>query len=155
MNEGKLSSIVQSSGDFCVFKGKKYAINQRIEDGCENICKCMASTATVDCEPRCPKMNHTTATHEQCVAVTDPKDPCCIIELCDVTLDDHEQGGAIAIVPAPPSLVDAMKNKIGQQTIDYKERTSAAASAIPAAPEHDPNEKYDCEHDGSKYTIGK
>lgn len=145
-------------GDFCIFKGRKYAFNEKIEDGCERLCKCMASSATVSCEPRCPKMNHTKSTHEQCVTVPDPKDLCCHIELCDVTLDDHEQGGAIAIVPAPPSF-DAMKMKKGNYTTnlkssDYKERASTAASAIAAATEHDPNQKYDCEHNGNKYTIG-
>ncbi|XP_055308987.1 putative epidermal cell surface receptor isoform X2 [Sitodiplosis mosellana] len=151
------------SGDYCVFKGKKYAINEKIEDGCERICKCIASSVTVECEPRCPKMNHTTATHEQCVIVPDPKDLCCHIELCDVTLDDHDQGSAIAIVPAPPSF-DAMKMKKGNRTInlsssDYKERASTSASSIPSVAadtaEHDPNEKYDCEYNGSKYKIGQ
>lgn len=131
--------FVLSGADYCTFKGKKYAFNEKIEDGCESICKCMPSTASVECEPRCPKMNHTTAMHEQCVTVPDPKDLCCHIELCDVTLDDHEQG-PIAIVPAPPSLVDAMKNK----------------TQIPAGPvghlSHDPD--YDCEYNGSKYKIG-
>lgn len=144
------------SGDFCLFKGKKYGINEKIEDGCESICKCVVSPATIECEPRCPKMNHT-ITHEQCVTVPDPKDLCCHIELCDVTLDDHEQGSAIAIVPAPPSF-DAMKIKKGNHTTnllssDYKERKSTTSSAIPAI-KYDSNEKRDCEHNGNKYEIG-
>lgn len=145
------------SGDYCVYKGKKYAINERIEDGCEHICKCIASTVTVECEPRCPKMNLTTANHEQCVTVPDPKDLCCHIELCDVTLDDHVQGSAIAIVPAPPSF-NAMKMKNGNRTVtlldgDNEERASTSASSIPAV-ESDPNEKFDCEYEGKKYKIG-
>lgn len=147
----------QTNGDYCIYKGQKYAINEPIEDGCESVCKCMSSSATVECEPRCPKMNHTTAMHEQCVTVPDPKDVCCHIELCDVTLDDHEQGGAISIVPAPPSLVDAMKNKKMNRTTnglisESKERASTAASI---AAVKDPNEKYNCENNGNKYTIGK
>lgn len=157
--------------DYCVYKGRKYAINERIEDGCESICKCMASSATVECEPRCPKHNQTTATREQCVSVPDPKDLCCRIELCDVTLDDHEQG-AIAIVPAPTSLVDEMKhrkapntnrtsNELNQNHSNnaHGELTSrvtyTAVSDVNATGDKlDPNEKYDCEHNGSKYKIG-
>lgn len=158
--------------DYCVYKGRKYAINERIEDGCESICKCMASSASVECESRCPKHNQTTATRKQCVSVPDPEDPlCCRIELCDVTLDDHEQG-AIAIVPAPPSLVDAMKhrnapnsnrtsnelNLNNNNNNTRKELMSSVASAVSdanaAGDKHDPNEKYDCEHKGSKYKIG-
>lgn len=154
---GKSSSATVQNADYCLFKGKKYAINEQIEDGCKQICKCVASTATVECEPRCPKMNHTTATHEQCVTVPDPKDVCCHIELCDVTLNDHEQMGAIAIVPAPPSLVDAMKNK-NRTTIEYKERASSGASSIPAmgaADDNDSDSNFDCEHNGNKYKKGK
>lgn len=144
-------------GEYCVYKGKKYAINERIEDGCEHICKCIASTVAVECEPRCPKMNLTTANHEQCVTVPDPKDLCCHIELCDVTLDDHLQGSAIAIVPAPPSF-NAMKMKNGNRTVtlldgDSEERASTSAISIPAV-EQDPNEKFDCEYEGKKYKIG-
>lgn len=157
--------------DYCVYKGRKYAINERIEDGCESICKCMASSASVECEPRCPKHNQTTATREQCVSVPDPKDLCCQITLCDVTFDDHEQG-AIAIVPAPPSLVDAMKHSNGPNTNrtsnelnnnnsnnTHKELTPSDTSAAAAvsdvdAAAGDANEKYNCEHNGSKYKIG-
>lgn len=161
-----------NSRNYCVYKGRKYAINERFEDGCESICKCMASNASVECEPRCPKHNQTTATREQCVSVADPKDSCCRIELCDVTLDDHEQG-AISIVPAPPSLVDAMKHRNAPHTsrtsnelnLNHNNNnnthkalvssvTSAAFDADAAGNEHNSNEKYDCEHKGSKYKIG-
>lgn len=140
-------------GDYCIFKGKKYAFNEKIEDGCESICKCMASSATVDCEPRCPKKNHTTATHEQCVTVPDPKDLCCFIELCDVTLDDHEQG-AIAIVPAPPSLTDAMKQRMGHHTNRTSFPSTDHSPNSASWKQRDSNEKHDCEHNGDKYTIG-
>lgn len=153
--------VENNNGDYCVYKGLKYAINERIEDGCESICKCMALSATVECEPRCPKHNQTSATREQCVSVPDPKDLCCRIELCDVTLDDHEQG-AISIVPAPPSLVDAMKNRTATNTNrtsnelnnnTHKELTPSDAFA--AGDKLNPDdEKYDCAHNGSKYKIG-
>lgn len=152
-----------NNGDYCVYKGLKYAINERIEDGCESICKCMALSASVECEPRCPKHNQTSATREQCVSVPDPKDLCCRIELCDVTLDDHEQG-AISIVPAPPSLVDAMKNRNATNTNrtlnglnnnTHKELTPGNDAFAAAGDKLDPDdEKYDCEHNGSKYKIG-
>lgn len=155
----KESTSIHNNGDYCVYKGRKYAINERIEDGCESICKCMASSATVECEPRCSKHNHTSASSEQCVSFPDPKDSCCSIELCDVTLDDHEQG-AISIVPAPPSLVDANKSRKGSNknrttnglARDHEELTAPAVSTIGSG--HDLNEKHDCEHNGSKYTIG-
>ncbi|XP_031630800.1 putative epidermal cell surface receptor isoform X2 [Contarinia nasturtii] len=156
---GKSPPAIVQNNDYCMFKGKKYAIHEQIEDGCEQICRCVASTVSVECEPRCPKMNHTTATHDQCVTVPDPKDVCCHIELCDVTLNDHEQMGAIAIVPAPPSFVDASKHKKENRTmIEYKERASSSASSIPAmssADDNDSDNNFDCEHNGNKYKKGQ
>lgn len=140
-------------GDYCVFKDKKFAFNERIEDGCERICTCMASSATVECEPRCPKKNHTTATHEQCVTVPDPKDLCCHIELCDVTLDDHEQG-AIAIVPAPPSLIDAMKHRKNQPSNRTFSISKDPSLNLNTGNGHDSNDHHGCEYNGNKYTIG-
>lgn len=144
------SQSIQSLGDSCMYKGQKYALDERFEDGCDSICKCMASS--VDCEPRCPKLNQTAA-HEQCVSVPDPKDSCCRIELCDVTLDDHEQG-AIAIVPPPPSF-DSMKNK---NVLDSNHTSNGLHNdkelTLPLNGNKN-DEKYDCEYNGSKYTIGK
>lgn len=161
------SSVAENNNaDYCVYKGRKYAINERIENGCESICKCMAATATVECEPRCPKPNQTTEMREQCVSVPDPKDSCCRIELCDVTLDDHEQG-AISIVPAPTSLVDAMKHRKAtnaNRTTNEMNNNNSHNEHTPsnmsddeddaAGDKHDSNGKYDCEHNGNKYKIG-
>lgn len=129
--------------DDCTYKGKKYSINDKIEDGCESICKCVSPDEPVVCEPRCPKNNHTVAMHEQCVTVPDPKDGCCKIELCDVTLDDHEQS-TMAVVSTPSSpLNDINVNN------NKKNATSSDTGIISAT-----NEKYDCKHNGSKYKIG-
>lgn len=68
--------------------GGVYKFRERLEIGCEQICHC-ADGGIMDCRPRCPEKNHTRA--DKCVYVKDPKDVCCQLELCDVTLDDHEQ----------------------------------------------------------------
>lgn len=155
LNPEPSSASIQNSGDYCVFEGRKYAINERIEDGCERICKCVASSATVECEPRCPKQNDTSATNEKCLSFPDPKDSCCHIKICDVTLDDHEQG-AVVVVPPPPSFGGANKNGSSNGLIRDHEELIATTETTKGvnANKHDSNEKYDCEHNGSKYTIG-
>jgi hypothetical protein len=76
----------------CAHKGKQYAPDERIEIDCTEICACHSNGEMI-CMPRCPKMNMTHSDH--CVTVKDSKDPCCEVQLCDVTLDDHEQSGFI------------------------------------------------------------
>jgi len=142
----KMSSTTHASTDkmpeHCTYNGKKYAINERIENGCETVCRCLASNGLVECEPRCPKVNHTAASREQCVSVPDPKDACCHIELCDVTLDDHEQG-AIVVVPPPPYMMNALKANatISNETIKQKEKLTLNADG-------------NCEWKGKVYTKG-
>lgn len=83
----------QSLNDvMCSYKGKIYAPNERIEIDCDEICSCHAS-GEMKCTPRCPKMNMTNSDH--CVTVKDSKDSCCEVQLCDVSLDDHEQSGFV------------------------------------------------------------
>lgn len=83
----------QSLNDgMCTYKGKLYAVEERIEIECEEICACHAS-GEMTCLPRCPKMNMTNSDH--CVTVKDSKDPCCEVQLCDVSLDDHEQSSFV------------------------------------------------------------
>ncbi|XP_003736861.3 putative epidermal cell surface receptor isoform X3 [Drosophila pseudoobscura] len=72
----------------CHYMGGVYKFRERLEIACDQICHC-AEGGVMDCRPRCPERNHTRA--DKCVYVKDPKDVCCQLELCDVTLDDHEQ----------------------------------------------------------------
>lgn len=103
----------------CLHNGKMYKPNDRIEEGCEVLCMC-EQTGNISCIPRCPKMNQTTS--EKCVKVKDPKDVCCEIELCDVTLDDHEQSPFV-VVPPPSSvekLTQSPKDLMDQRDCEYK-----------------------------------
>ncbi|XP_055922778.1 putative epidermal cell surface receptor isoform X2 [Eupeodes corollae] len=77
----------------CHFNGGTYKFRERLEIGCDEICHCDEG-GKMNCRPRCAERNHTRL--EKCVLVKDPKDICCQLELCDVTLDDHEQ------TPSPP-----------------------------------------------------
>lgn len=116
---------MELDGYHCLYNGRKLSLEDRIEIDCDMICKCMGESGKVECEPRCPKMNHTTS--EQCVTVPDPKDSCCQIELCDVTLDDHEQSsGAIVVVPPPPSMTEKLikenSSSVDQHHCMHKDR---------------------------------
>ncbi|XP_031845670.1 stranded at second isoform X2 [Nomia melanderi] len=75
----------------CVFGNKTIMRGQRVEDGCSRVCVCEAG-GSLKCQPRCPPNETTSATnqHDRCVILTDPRDSCCTITLCDVTLGDHE-----------------------------------------------------------------
>lgn len=152
------STTTHSLDNHCVYDGKKYAINELVEMGCESVCKCILGMGLVDCQPRCPKSNHTKAIHEQCVSVPDPKDPCCHIELCDVTLDDHEQG-AIAILP-PPADFKNNKNETtddnGHDKLNINNRPNVTATIKGDDVDTDNDDQdYDCEHEGKKYKKGR
>lgn len=117
----------------CLYNGKHYKPHEKIENGCTEICQCQ-NNGTVSCKPRCPKMNHTTS--EQCVTVRDPKDSCCEIELCDVTLDDHEQS-PIVVVPPP-----------------ITKKLPAEIHHLNGIGDSDEGEML-CEHKGRSYTINE
>ncbi|KAI4473247.1 hypothetical protein M0802_016227, partial [Mischocyttarus mexicanus] len=75
----------------CLFRNKTISRGERVEDGCSKICICETG-GNLKCQPRCPP-NETTSIanqHDRCVELTDPRDSCCTITLCDVTLGDHE-----------------------------------------------------------------
>jgi hypothetical protein len=88
----QMSSSSTSNVVMCEHKGKFYAIDERIEIGCDEICTCHKNSEMI-CMPRCPKMNITQS--DRCVTVKDEKDACCEKQLCDVSLDDHEQTGFV------------------------------------------------------------
>ncbi|XP_054010514.1 putative epidermal cell surface receptor [Hylaeus anthracinus] len=75
----------------CLFGNKTIMRGQRVEDGCSRVCICEAG-GNLKCQPRCPPNETTSVTnqHDRCVILTDPRDSCCTITLCDVTLGDHE-----------------------------------------------------------------
>ncbi|XP_060826436.1 putative epidermal cell surface receptor [Bombus pascuorum] len=75
----------------CVFGNKTIMRGQRVEDGCSKVCICEAG-GNLKCQQRCPPNDTISVTnqHDRCVVLTDPRDACCTITLCDVTLGDHE-----------------------------------------------------------------
>ncbi|XP_020280700.1 putative epidermal cell surface receptor isoform X2 [Pseudomyrmex gracilis] len=77
--------------EMCTFNNRTIARGQKVEDGCSRVCVCEAG-GYLKCEPRCPP-NETSALvgqHDRCVILSDPRDSCCPITLCDVTLSDFE-----------------------------------------------------------------
>ncbi|XP_043654756.1 putative epidermal cell surface receptor isoform X1 [Drosophila teissieri] len=118
----------------CHYMGAIYKFRERLEIGCEQICHC-AEEGVMDCRPRCPERNHTRL--DKCVYVKDPKDVCCQLELCDVTLDDHEQQ------PTPQQNT----NNEDPEEIDpfrFQEQARDAGGAKPS-----------CTFKGTEYDVGQ
>lgn len=127
------SETIDSDDYHCLYNGQKVSVEDTIKIGCEKICKCMDRSGRIECEKRCPQTNQTA--NEQCVMVPDPKDSCCQIELCDVTLDDHEQtSGGIVI----PSLT-----------------TSTMPEAVSNAQQLNDDNARECIRNGTKYKVGE
>lgn len=139
MPSSSLSS--SSSPIMCIHNDKPLRLNETIDNGsCGDICMCM-SNGKVACRPRCEKMNSTGSEH--CVIITDPKDSCCKIELCDVTLFDHEQtnnSGMMMMMTTPPPTTPSQSPVV-----------SSSSSTSPPPPTMTGG----CEHKGEHYTIGQ
>ncbi|XP_036674917.3 putative epidermal cell surface receptor isoform X3 [Drosophila suzukii] len=118
----------------CHYMGGVYKFRERLEIGCEQICHC-AEGGVMDCRPRCPERNHTRL--DKCVYVKDPKDVCCQLELCDVTLDDHEQ---------QPTPLQSNNSEDPEEPNPYgfQEQAREAGGAKPT-----------CNFKGSEYEVGQ
>ncbi|XP_017031652.1 putative epidermal cell surface receptor isoform X3 [Drosophila kikkawai] len=118
----------------CHHMGSIYKFRERLEIGCDQICHC-AEGGVMDCRPRCPERNHTRA--DKCVYVKDPKDVCCQLELCDVTLDDHEQ--------QPTPAQSSNNEESGEHNIfAFQEQARDAGHATAS-----------CTFKGSEYEVGQ
>lgn len=119
----------------CKFNGGSYKFRERLEIGCDQICHCERD-GEMNCRPRCPQRNHTRL--EKCVLVKDPKDVCCQMELCDVTLDDHEQP------PSSPTASISSENSLGSE--ELVGRSTGNESILSTA---------GCERNGTSYKPGE
>ncbi|XP_067639090.1 putative epidermal cell surface receptor isoform X2 [Eurosta solidaginis] len=132
-NEGGLNASAQMPRLDCHHNGNIYKFRERLEIDCDQICHCVEG-GVMNCKPRCPERNHTRL--DKCVYVKDPKDICCQLELCDVTLDDHEQ---------PPSPASTAQNSIGDEHYGSGE----------ARDTHGAHEPAHCEYKGQHYRDGQ
>ncbi|XP_061393214.1 putative epidermal cell surface receptor [Musca vetustissima] len=130
-DEAMNASIHKTRPD-CFFNGGIYKFRERLEIGCEQICHCDEG-GIMNCKPRCPERNHTRP--DKCVFVKDPKDVCCQLEFCDVTLDDHEQR------PSP----SAAHNSIGDDGYGFQEARDIDGAGGQGS----------CEYKGQMYAEGK
>lgn len=160
------SPIAHDMGIFCFYDGRKYTFGEHFEIGCDSVCTCSATSHTVECEPRCPQKNSTHAMREQCVTVPDPNDACCHIEFCDVTLDDHDDGGTQTMTTlSNQTSMDVTK---GTTTTTTSTTSTSTAGVSHAATQPtigtsgadifgahgDDDEEYDCLYNGKKYKKG-
>ncbi|XP_075145079.1 stranded at second transmembrane protein isoform X2 [Haematobia irritans] len=132
MDDSVNASIHKTRPD-CYFNGGIYKFRERLEIGCEQICHC-DEDGIMNCKPRCPERNHTRL--DKCVFVKDPKDVCCQLELCDVTLDDHEQ------TPSPPTAHNSIGDENGYGFQEARDIDGAAGHST-------------CEYKGQVYPDGK
>ncbi|XP_060646741.1 putative epidermal cell surface receptor isoform X4 [Drosophila nasuta] len=132
----------------CHYQGGVYKFRERKEIGCEQICHCDEG-GIMNCRPRCPERNHTRA--DKCVYVKDPKDVCCQLELCDVTLDDHEQQPPLA------PLLQAGPNSIGeeQDQEQEQEREQERSYGLDQQARDAGGATPSCEFKGEQYELGQ
>lgn len=128
----------------------RYEPHANITDGCERLCTCLP-IGLVECRPRCARMNHTTS--EQCVTVRDPKDQCCEIELCDVTLDDHEQSPIVIVSPPTTTASTATLANTTTAAVSRPADSDSNNDVTISSPEG--ASKPRCEHKGESYTLGQ
>lgn len=93
-------TTIKDESEVCTYKNKDYQLNEKIEDGCEMICHCR-EMGKVECMPRCPEIMKKS---DRCVIVKDTEDSCCEKQLCDVSLDDHEESGFVPLNEEEKSL---------------------------------------------------
>ncbi|XP_052694347.1 putative epidermal cell surface receptor [Crassostrea angulata] len=65
---------------YCVYKNAQYLQGQTWEDGCSYKCRCDDSSHGIyTCNQRCPTVTSVTP---GCTMKTDPRDSCCLVEVC-------------------------------------------------------------------------
>ncbi|KAF4527213.1 hypothetical protein B566_EDAN006139 [Ephemera danica] len=83
------TSTKAGESEMCHYKNATYQRGIKFDDGCEKQCTCTEG-GDVFCQPRCPPPPSNNARDDKCVTVRDPKDHCCTVVLCDVTLADQD-----------------------------------------------------------------
>lgn len=133
----------------CRHENRDFAVNATVNpDDCEMRCLCHES-GQIRCTPRCKPstMGNGTRSEQQCVKVKDPMDSCCQIELCDVSLDEHDASAAMMMIePAASSTTETpATTTVTDRSRDNAEtkKTSEKSTAVL------------CDHKGQKYSPGE
>lgn len=112
-------------------------------------CLCHES-GQIRCEPRCqPSMGNQTRSEQQCVKVKDPMDACCEIELCDVSLDEHDVSQPMMIEPTmSTTTTTTSSSSSSEDNNSEKTKMSEQLKTSPATVRM-------CEHKGRNYGPGE
>lgn len=138
----------------CRHENREFAVNETVNPAdCEMRCLCDAD-GDIRCNPRCqPSMGNQTRSEQQCVKVKDPADSCCEIELCDVTLDDHEPPPMEPLIPTAttqqplPVTVPPPTTTVSSSSADNGEKNKKTAEKSSTSRM--------CEHKGRTYGPGE